>query len=288
MAPEARTYCSKDCAFPEGPRWHDGPALVLRHARPAGRRRGASTALRGDAGRDAPAVLRASAGCRMAGSSSCRWRTGKLLRQDDPTGCVEAADLSSGAPTSTATTWWWTPPAARTSGTSASTCTGRASPRRPTSRSSIPDGRVEVAAEGLCASRTGRSSPPTDARWSIGESFGCEPHGLRRRRGRAALESSRVGEARGRAIPDGICLDAEGAASGWRRRSDTWCSACSRGGEVTHRVTVETEAFACMLGGPERRHLFVCTAGTSDPKESHVRSGRIEVVEVDVPGDGLP
>jgi sugar lactone lactonase YvrE len=60
------------------------------------------------------------------------------------------------------------------------------------------------------------------------------------------------------------------------------------GGEVTDRIAVENEAFACMLGGPERRDLLVCTAGTSDPKESHVRSGRIEVARVEIPGAGLP
>ena len=60
------------------------------------------------------------------------------------------------------------------------------------------------------------------------------------------------------------------------------------GGEVTHRIEVEHEAFACMLGGPERRTLYICTAATSDPKETQARTGRIEQVEVDVPGAGLP
>ena len=44
-----------------------------------------------------------------------------------------------------------------------------------------------------------------------------------------------------------------------------------------------------MLGGPERRHLFICTAETSQPDECREkRTGCIEVVEVDVPGAGLP
>jgi sugar lactone lactonase YvrE len=90
------------------------------------------------------------------------------------------------------------------------------------------------------------------------------------------------------AVPDGICLDAEGAI---------WIASpisaevlrVSEGGAVTHRVPVETQAFACMLGGPERRHLFVCTALDSDPARCReTRSGRIEVVEVDVPGAGRP
>jgi sugar lactone lactonase YvrE len=44
-----------------------------------------------------------------------------------------------------------------------------------------------------------------------------------------------------------------------------------------------------MLGGPQRRHLFICTATSGDPAVAREkRDGRIEVVEVDVPGAGLP
>jgi sugar lactone lactonase YvrE len=61
------------------------------------------------------------------------------------------------------------------------------------------------------------------------------------------------------------------------------------GGEVTDRVPVETQAFACMLGGPERRTLFICTAPSSNPEETTAApAGRIETVEVELPGAGLP
>jgi sugar lactone lactonase YvrE len=90
------------------------------------------------------------------------------------------------------------------------------------------------------------------------------------------------------AIPDGICLDAEGAI---------WIASpvsaevlrVREGGEVTHRIKVSTQAYACMLGGPERRTLFVLTAETTNPDEARAKkSGRVETVEVDVPGAGLP
>jgi sugar lactone lactonase YvrE len=89
-------------------------------------------------------------------------------------------------------------------------------------------------------------------------------------------------------LPDGICLDAEGAI--WVASPvSRGCFRVLEGGEITHKVEVETQAFACMLGGPERRHLFVCTAGDSQPEVCAAdRDGRIEVVEVEVPGAGLP
>ena len=89
-------------------------------------------------------------------------------------------------------------------------------------------------------------------------------------------------------LPDGICLDAEGAI--WVASPvSQGCFRILEGGEITHKVEVETEAFACMLGGPERKHLFVCTAGSSEPAAcAKNRDGRIEGVEVEVPGVGLP
>jgi sugar lactone lactonase YvrE len=90
------------------------------------------------------------------------------------------------------------------------------------------------------------------------------------------------------AVPDGICLDAEGAI---------W-SACpmsnrvlrvAEGGRVLDEVHLDRGAFACMLGGADRRTLYICSASTHVPDEAvRLRSGRIEAVVVDVPGAGLP
>ncbi len=59
---------------------------------------------------------------------------------------------------------------------------------------------------------------------------------------------------------------------------------------MTDRVsTGDREAVACVLGGPDRRRLFVCTTLHLDPEHSvPARSGRLEVVDVAVPGGGLP
>jgi len=103
-----------------------------------------------------------------------------------------------------------------------------------------------------------------------------------------ALSNRRVWAQLDGAVPDGICLDAEGAI---------W-SACPisgrvlrvlEGGEVTDVVSIDRRgAYACMLGGADRRTLFVCTADASDPAQTDTMRGAIETVRVEVPGAGLP
>ena len=89
-------------------------------------------------------------------------------------------------------------------------------------------------------------------------------------------------------FPDGICLDAEGAI---------WVAAphpgevlrVLKGGDITHRGKVSTRPYACMLGGDDRCRLFVCTAGSAIPDEVlSIQGGKIETLQVDVPGAGLP
>jgi len=63
----------------------------------------------------------------------------------------------------------------------------------------------------------------------------------------------------------------------------------SEGGEITDRIKVDTNAYAVMLGGPERRHLFICVSGSHDPAEIQLNpSASFQVIEVDVPGAGIP
>ena len=90
------------------------------------------------------------------------------------------------------------------------------------------------------------------------------------------------------AIPDGSCFDADGAV--WTASPTTnECIRIAEGGEVLARVASEQPPYACMLGGEDRRTLFVCTAATHDPRETVAQKrGRIEAVDVDVPGAGWP
>jgi sugar lactone lactonase YvrE len=87
--------------------------------------------------------------------------------------------------------------------------------------------------------------------------------------------------------PDGICLDDEGAV--WV--ADANGSACVRvleGGTIADEVDTGRGCFACMLGGDDRRTLFLLTAEGYSGKAISSRTAAIEMVTVDVPGAGWP
>jgi sugar lactone lactonase YvrE len=91
--------------------------------------------------------------------------------------------------------------------------------------------------------------------------------------------------------PDGITMDTGGAI---------WCSSvgakdCVRvleGGEITQRIELDDFCFACMLGGPDRRTLFMLTAEWLGPDEVDEalarRTGRVLATGVDIQGVGWP
>ncbi len=89
--------------------------------------------------------------------------------------------------------------------------------------------------------------------------------------------------------PDGICLDAEGAVwVAWPGSNKI--VRVRDGGEIAETISLPgRHSYACMLGGADRRDLYICTALGHMPEDfAKGRGGKIEVVRVDVPGAGLP
>jgi sugar lactone lactonase YvrE len=92
----------------------------------------------------------------------------------------------------------------------------------------------------------------------------------------------------GSMTPDGICIDAEGAV--WFGGLDAGCFyRVAPGGAVLDTVSVDDRwAIACVLGGADRRTLFMTTARATRPVGRSTSVGRIEFATVEVPGAGWP
>jgi sugar lactone lactonase YvrE len=157
-----------------------------------------------------------------------------------------------------------------------------------------PDGKVDCAADelespnGHILTDDGRTLIVAESAASRLTAFDVAGDGaLSNRRVYAALKPDRDGIPV--APPDGICLDAEGAV--WV--ADPIGARVFRvreGGEVTDTIRFDDVIpVACVLGGPGRRTLFMCVA--ADWKRDVVRAartGRIDAIEVGVPGAGRP
>lgn len=147
-----------------------------------------------------------------------------------------------------------------------------------------PDGRSWIAADDV-RFPNGTVVTPDGRTLIVGESMGSsllafdvdDDGTLTNRREWASLREHA-------ATADGICLDAEGAI--W-----VACPFSNRvlrvaeGGELLADLPTGRGTYACALGGADRRTLFVCTAEGHGPEECRAkRAGRIDAIDVDVPG----
>jgi sugar lactone lactonase YvrE len=150
----------------------------------------------------------------------------------------------------------------------------------------VRDGVARQVADGL-AFPNGLAVTPDGATLIVAESYAhrltafdiAADGGLANRRIWADLGES--------AAPDGICVDAENAV--WyadvpNRR----CVRVREGGAVVQTVELDRGCFACALGGPDRRTLFLAVAEWPAAMSGGARTGEVRTVRVDVPGAGWP
>jgi sugar lactone lactonase YvrE len=95
--------------------------------------------------------------------------------------------------------------------------------------------------------------------------------------------------------PDGICLDADGAV--WTQSGGNSCVRVREGGEILDRVDLDRSPFACMLGGPDGRTLFITAQEwrLSDSPADNIarlttgpRTGRVLAAPAPAPRAGWP
>jgi sugar lactone lactonase YvrE len=148
-----------------------------------------------------------------------------------------------------------------------------------------PDGAARKVADGL-AFPNGMAVTPDNATLIVAESYGqtltafdiAADGDLSNRRTWAEVDDH----------PDGICLDADGAV--WY--ADVGTSRCVRvreGGDVLASIELDRGCFACVLGGPDRRTLFMAVNEWAGPQAmTDARRGQVIATEAPAPGVGWP
>ena len=149
-----------------------------------------------------------------------------------------------------------------------------------------PDGRVSVEAADF-AFPNGMAVTPDNRTLILAESharrltaFDIADDGrLSRRRVWADLDGP----------PDGICIDATGAV--WYADvPNACCRRVREGGEVVGEVKLDRGGFACVLGGPERRTLYITAASWfgMDRMAEMGGTGRVFATPAPAAGVGWP
>ena len=157
-----------------------------------------------------------------------------------------------------------------------------------------PDGSVRQVADGI-AFPNGMTVTPDNATLIIAESFAARL---------TAFDIAADGTLSNRRVwaddvgPDGICNDAEDAVwTGVAPFTDSVVGRVRDGGEVLERVELDAPCFACMLGGEDRRTLFMLTADwrMDEGFEDNIarlttgpRTGRLLTAPAPAPGAGWP
>jgi sugar lactone lactonase YvrE len=147
-----------------------------------------------------------------------------------------------------------------------------------------PDGSIRQVADGL-AFPNGMVVTPDNSTLIVAESFA----------GRlAAFDIAADGSLSNRRVwaelgegGDGICLDSEGAV--WTPAMQT-CLRVREGGEVLERIELDRFCFACMLGGEDKRTLFMLAADWRGPEHMFdgPRTGQVLTARAPAPGVGWP
>jgi sugar lactone lactonase YvrE len=150
-----------------------------------------------------------------------------------------------------------------------------------------PDGSAERVADGV-AFPNGMAVTPDGSTLIVADSYAKELIGFDISED-GTLSARRTWADLGDGVPDGICLDAEGAA--WyadvpNRR----CVRVAEGGEVLQTVEHDRGCFACMLGGSDGSTLFIAAQEWKGPEAigQGPQTGQILEAEAPAPHAGRP
>ena len=150
-----------------------------------------------------------------------------------------------------------------------------------------PDGSVRPVAHGI-AFPNGMAVTPDNSTLIVGESYGQKLTAFQIAAD-GSLSQRRLWADLGDGVPDGICLDAEGAI--WYADvPNQQCVRVREGGQVLQTVHLDRGCFSCALGGVDRTTLFMMATqwrGT-DRMTDKSRTGQLLTVPAPAAGVGWP
>jgi sugar lactone lactonase YvrE len=150
-----------------------------------------------------------------------------------------------------------------------------------------PDGAARQVAEGV-AFPNGVAVTPDNSTLILAESYAGMLTAFDIA-GDGSLSDRRVWAELDGGAPDGICIDAEGAI--WYADvPNKRCVRVREGGEVLETIELDRGCFACMLGGPDGRTLFLVATewGGTDNMGDGSRTGQLLTVQAPAAGVGWP
>jgi sugar lactone lactonase YvrE len=151
-----------------------------------------------------------------------------------------------------------------------------------------PDGTARIVAEDL-AFPNGMAITPDNGTLVVADSYRNHLVGFTIGSD-GGLSDRRIWADLGHDNPDGICLDAEGAA--WYADvPHQHCVRVAEGGRVLTTVALDRGGFACMLGGAEIAYLYVVAArwpGVAALPSYTDWAGQVLRTRVPVAGAGWP
>ena len=148
-----------------------------------------------------------------------------------------------------------------------------------------PEGDVSVGADGL-SFPNGSIITPDEKTLIVGETFGGCYTSFSIHEDGSLSDPSLWAEVPGM-FPDGCTMDAEETI--WFADASTpRVVRVAKGGKILDEVETPQVPFACMLGGEDRKTLFILTADSSGPNQAGSGSGNIWTHNVDVAKAGLP
>ena len=146
-----------------------------------------------------------------------------------------------------------------------------------------PSGSARQVADGI-AFPNGMIVTPDNSTLIVAESYGQKLTAFDIATD-GSLSNRRVWADLAGGFPDGICLDAENAI--WYADvPNKRCIRVREGGEVLQAIDLDRGCFACALGGPTMRTLFMVATEWRGPAHMAAgpRTGRILTLETAVPG----